>query len=81
MLLFMRFEAENSLAAHHCIVDDPCGQIQSVSCIEHHRVILCWQAESDGTADHVDDLVVAVRMCVINIARTIRPGIRTQTFV
>jgi hypothetical protein len=81
ILLFMRFEAENPLAANHCIVDNPRGQIQSVSCIKHHHAILCWQAESDGTVDHVDDLIVAVRMCVINIARIIRPGIRTQTLI
>ena len=39
------------------------------------------QAKGDRAADHVDDLVVAVRVRGVNVMGTVRPGVRRQAFV
>ena len=56
----MPFQADNSLRADLCIVDNACGQIETVTCIQGQLLPQFRQPKRDTSLHNIDDFVVGM---------------------
>ena len=68
----MRLEAGHAARADDGVVGETGGQLQPVAGLEVDRSV--WQPEADRAGGHDDDLVVAVVVRAVPIARPVGPG-------
>jgi hypothetical protein len=77
----VRFQADNSLRTNYRLMDYARRQVESVTGFEGDFLFEFGQTKRDRAAHNIDDFVIGMHMCGIDIVRSVGPGVWIQTFI